>query len=107
MEKTGKPILNIAYIDRIRTSAPVESMRRALETAATVTKNDGGLLLLLCKAGSEELRLSASNISNIHLRLQNKQGVILFNGIRPRTPLYALEMTASQGYPKIKLTPII
>jgi len=107
MEETKAPVLNIAYLDKIVTSAPPESLRRALETAATATKSDGGLLLLLCKAGTEDLKRSALNVANIHLRLHNEQGVILFNGLQPRTPLYALETTTQDGCPGFCLTPIV
>ena len=107
MEATGKPTLTMAYIDRFTASTPVEWTRRALDMAVTATKNEGGLLLLLSGSGSEGLIKSVSNLSDLHLRLLNEQGVILFHGIRPRTLLYALEMDGSEGYPKLNITPLV
>ena len=106
-KETGKPTLSLAYIDRITTSIPVKLTGRALDRAATTTKNEGGLLLLFSRPGSEELIQSVSNLSDLHLRLLNEQGIILFHGIRPRTLLYALEMTGCEGHPKLKITPLM
>lgn len=107
IKATGLPLLDLAYIDTIDTFLPIDRARRELELAAKFTKNEGGLLVLFSRPGSEELRQYALNLSDLHFRLLNEQGVILFHGIRPRTPIYALETTGSEGYPKLKLTPIV
>jgi hypothetical protein len=70
------------------------------------TKDEGGLLVLLTRPGSEDLARHSSNIAGAHLALTNEQGVILFRGIRPRTQLYALEMNGDGGYPRLRFTPI-
>jgi len=70
------------------------------------TKDEGGLLVLLTRLGSEDLARHSSNIAGAHLALTNEQGVILFRGIRPRTQLYALEMNRDGGYPRLRFTPI-
>ncbi|KON30685.1 hypothetical protein AC482_03290 [miscellaneous Crenarchaeota group-15 archaeon DG-45] len=107
MEATGRPTLTIAHIDRIVTSLTDDLTRRALDMAVTATKNEGGPLLLITGPGTEKLTRSASSLSDLHLRLLNEQGVILFHGIRPRTLLYALEIDGSEGYPKLEMTPLV
>ncbi|MFQ6054302.1 MAG: hypothetical protein ACE5OO_08765, partial [Candidatus Bathyarchaeia archaeon] len=107
MEETGKPTLTMVYIDRIVTATPLERVRMALDKASTITKNEGGLLMLFTRSGSEELIKSVSNMSDRHLRLLNQQGVILFHGMRPRTLLYALEMDRCPGYTKLRMTPLV
>jgi hypothetical protein len=71
-----------------------------------LTKNKGSLFLLLIRPGTPELAQHASNISNTHIKVTNNQGVILFQGIRPRTPIYALQATDTGGYPRLKFTPL-
>ena len=107
MEMTGKPILKMIFIDIIKEYFSLDYARRALEKEIVQTKNEDSLLLLFSRPGSEELQQYASKMSDLHLRLFNEQGVILFHGTRPRTTLYALETTESEGYPKLKLTPLI
>ncbi|MCW3979369.1 MAG: hypothetical protein NWF12_06425, partial [Candidatus Bathyarchaeota archaeon] len=67
----------------------------------------GGLLVLLSTAtGNEGLYGDASNMASVRLRLINEKGVMLLQGIRPRTSLYVLEATGDEGYPQIRLTPM-
>lgn len=106
-EATGKPTLSLAYIDRIISSIPPKGALRVLERVATTTKNEGGLLLLFSGPGPKELIRSASNLSEQHFKLMNEQGVILFHGIRPRTPLYALETNGSEEFAELKMTPLV
>jgi len=107
MEATGNPILKLVYLDTIDTFLPLEQARRAMEKLAILTKKERGLLLLFSRPGSEKLRQYASNLADLHLKLLNEHGIILFHGVRPQTLLHALEMTNLEEDPKLKLTPLI
>ena len=107
MKASGKPVLKMLFIDIINEYFSLHNTRRVLEKEIILTKNEDSLLLLFSSPGSEELQQYASKMSDLHLRLFNEQGVILFHGTRPRTTLYALETTDSEGYPKLELTPLI
>jgi len=48
-----------------------------------------------------------SSAVDFYLKLTREHGSLLLYGIKPRTPLYALETDTSKGYLTPKLTPII
>lgn len=104
--ETGQPILKIVYTDRLSKTWPEAQSRSFLDTESIHTRNTGGLLVLLSRPGEEATTLHASNLAHIHLRLYNQRGVILMDGVKPQTPLYALEQDNSEGYPSLNLTPI-
>jgi len=104
--KTGQPILEIVYADRLSKTWPEAQSRSFLDTESMHTRNTGGLLVLLSRPGEEATKQHASNLAHTHLRMHNQRGVVLMDGVKPQTPLYALEQDNSQGYPSLTLTPI-
>ena len=104
--ETGQPILKIVYTDRLSKTWPEAQSRSFLDTESIHTRNTGGLLVLLSRPGEEATTQHASNLAHIHLRLYNQRGVILMDGVKPQTPLYALEQNNYEGYPSLTLTPI-
>jgi hypothetical protein len=105
-EATGRPVLKMINIDMLGVHWPLEPTRRLLETEAKLTRSEGGLLVLVSGPGEGTLHGDASNMSNVHIRLDMQGGVILLHGIRPRTPLHAVESTGEKGFPALKLTQI-
>jgi len=85
---------------------PEAQSRSFLDTESMQTRNTGGLLVLLSRPGEEATRQHASNLAHTHLRVHNQRGVMLLDGVKPQTPLYALEQDGSAGYPSLSLTPI-
>jgi len=69
-------------------------------------RNTGGLLVLLSRPGEEAIRQHASNLAHTHLRVHNQRGIMLLDGVKPQTPMYALEQDNSADYPSLSLTPI-
>lgn len=61
---------------------------------------------LLSKPGEEATRQHASNLAHTHLRVHNQRGVMLLDGVKPQTPLPALDQENSAGYPGLSMTPI-
>ena len=104
--ETGQLILKIVYTDRLSKTWPEAQSRRFLDTESIHTRNTGGLMVLLSRPGEEATTQHASNLAHIHLRLNNQRGVILMDGVKPQTPLYALEQNNYEGYPSLTLTPI-
>jgi circadian clock protein KaiC len=103
--ETG-PILEIVYVDRLSKTWPEEQCMSFLDTEAMHTRNTGGLLVLLSRPGEEATTQHASNLAHTHMRVHNQRGVMLLDGVKPQTPLYALDQDGSAGYPSLSLTPI-
>lgn len=104
--ETGQPTLNIVYTDRLGNTWPETQSRSFLDTESMHARNTGGLLVLLSRPGEEAIRQHASNLAHTHLRLHNQRGVMLLDGVKPQTSMYALEQDNSAGYPALSLTPI-
>lgn len=104
--ETGRPILEIVYVDRLSKTWPGEQCMSFLDTEAMHTQNTGGLLVLLSRPGEEATTKHASNLAHTHIRVHNQRGVMLLDGVKPQTPLYALEQDRSAGHPSLGLTPI-
>lgn len=104
---TGRPVLKLVSVDSAGIHWPLDHARRVMEMESKLTKDEGGLLVLLSTAtGNEGLKMDASNMASVRLRLFNEKGVMLLQGVMPRTILYALEATGEGGYPQIRLTPM-
>jgi len=104
--ETGQPILKIVYADRLGKTWSEAQSSSFLDTESMHARNTGDLLVLLSRPGEEAIRQHASNLAHTHLRLHNQRGVMLLDGVKPQTPMYALEQDNSAGYPSLSLTPI-
>ena len=105
-ESTGGQVLEVVNTDKACVHWPMDQVRRAMETESKRVKVRGDLLVLLSNQWDRGLSGDASKMAGIHLRLRDELGVALLQGIRPRTPLHALEATAAGGYPSVALTPL-
>ncbi|MCW4050210.1 MAG: AAA family ATPase [Candidatus Bathyarchaeota archaeon] len=106
MTATGEPVLKIIYVDNANNIWPRDQTRRMLDTESKVTRYEESLLVLLSRPGPSTEAQHASSLAHTHLRVSNHQGVILMHGVKPKTPLYALEQDNSHGYPSLTLTPL-
>jgi len=105
-EKTGQPVLEIFGIDTLESTFGEENVKSILALAATNTRHQGNLTVLLIKPGMEDIARRLANISEVHLKLMREHGTLLLFGQKPRTGLYIMEMDVSSGYPLPKLAPI-
>jgi len=104
--ETGEPVLKMIYVDSLQSNWAHENLGRLLDAESMRTRDAGGLLVLLSKPGDGGLRWHAGNLSHTHLKVVNLHGVILLQGVKPRTPLYAVNQDPWKGYPSVTLTPI-
>ncbi len=105
-EKTRQPVLEIFGIDTLESTFGKENVKSMLALAATNTRHQGNLTIILIKPGMEDVARRTANISEVHLKLMREHGALLLFGQKPRTGLYIMEMNISSGYPLPKLTPI-
>jgi len=105
-EKTGQPVLEILGMDTFESTFGEENVKSMLALAATNTRLQGNLTVVIIKPGMEDIVRRIANISEVHLKLMREHGTLLLFGQKPRTGLYIMEMDVSRGYPLPKLTPI-
>jgi len=104
---TGQPILHFVGADMfIDTYGPRDALS-AIRNHSVRVREKGDLYMILLKPGRPRLSEILSAFSEVHLKITRKYGCVIIYGIKPRTPLYALEMDISKGYFMPKLTQII
>ncbi len=55
----------------------------------------------------EDVTKTVAEISEVHLKLLRRNGVLMFYGVKPQTILYAVEVDYSNGYPMPKFHSIL
>ena len=107
VRKSGKPALKIIGMDMIAHYFGEEGAVTLGNLEVSREKYAGGLSLWFGKPIYPEVVKKAIPLSSMHLKLTRRHGCFLLYGMKPRTPLYAVEMDVSNGYPLPKLTPMI
>ena len=78
----------------------------AMRVVASVVTRGKHLGVMLLKPGTPTLSKLVGAIADVHLKVTREHGCVFVYGVKPRTPLYVMELDASRGYPMPKLTPI-
>ncbi len=105
-EKTGKPTLIVLGFDNIEYMYGPENI---VEPVANFIRNERkrfNLCLGMLKPALSVAR-QVANMANVHLKIIQIGGAFCLYGIRPTTGLYNLDIDVSEGYPQIKLVPIV
>jgi KaiC/GvpD/RAD55 family RecA-like ATPase len=105
--ETGRPVLFIVGADRLLARYGSDEAVRALNSCVTVTRESGGLLILVLKPGYPWVSEVLSALADVHLRLVEKHGALLIYGLKPRVRLHFVEMDTERGYPQPKLTAVM
>jgi hypothetical protein len=79
----------------------------AMRVVASVATRGKHLGVMLLKPGTSALSKLVGAIADVHLKVTREHGCLLVYGVKPRTPLYVMELDASEGCPIPKLTPVM
>ena len=107
LRRHGQPILKFVGLDWLVHFWGEEGAIHLLNLDARRTRYLGGLTILLGKPIYPEILKRMPPLASVHLKLTRRHGCLLLYGVKPRTPLYAVEADYSKGYPLPKLTPIV
>ncbi len=83
-----------------------ENISEVLEAILYMVQKKKLLALFIIKHGTKELE-EVANIVDYHLKIEEKRGVLIFNSLKPKSISYVVEADYNQGYPQIKLIPIV
>ncbi|MEM1514980.1 MAG: ATPase domain-containing protein [Thermoproteota archaeon] len=106
-ERTGKPILHFVGADMFIDTYGLREALSAIRNHAVRVREEGDLYMILLKQGYPRLSEVLGTFSEVHLKITRKYCSVIVYGVKPRTPLYALDMDVSKGYFMPKLTQII
>lgn len=105
-ERNDKPIQDYTALDTLEFRSSVEDTIRAMGDAVRDIKNSGDLAIALTKPGLEVSK-QVINLAETYLRFQSFFGTAVMYGVHPETGFYVIEVDDSEGYPQVKLVPIV
>lgn len=105
-EKTGHPIQDYTALDTLEFRTGVENTIQKMGEGVRDLKSSGDLQIALTKPG---LKVSQQiiNLAETYFRFLSIFGTAVMYGVRPETGFYVIELDGSEGYPRVKLIPIV
>ena len=107
IKSSENPLVQVLAIDTVGMYHGQLGVLRAAQESITLCKRTGGFALWVAESTFPDLLQKLSPLASMHFKLTGKHGCLLFYGIKPRTPLIAIEEDLTKGYPLPKLTPIL
>jgi len=107
MNRTGKPPLLVLSANTFIYYYGISNAIKALSVLSTIIKEHNSLMLVFLKPGFERVGRMLGAMADTHLKIIREHGAIFLYGVKPRTPLHAVELDVSEGYPIPKLTPVV
>jgi circadian clock protein KaiC len=102
---TGSPLLAYIGVDRLVQLAG-EEMLTTLTILQDVMRIHNSLMIWLAKPIMPWIVERLAPIADMHLKITREHGCILLYGIKPRTPLYAIQLKPDKTPPIPDLIPI-
>ena len=106
--KLGKNILHVLNVDNLTFlvwgTGPMAFS--AIGRSVVVNKHGKDLMLYVATPSSPETIRILADVLNMHFKLEEKDGAIIFYGKKPKTNIYVIEPDATRGC-RVRLTPIV
>lgn len=103
----GKPAVTIASTDTLINYYGEKNCEGILSQDAIRVRERKSLGIATIRQGYEQLAKKLGAMVDVHLKLTREHGTLLLYGVKPRTPLCAVELDTSKGYPMPQLTLIV
>ena len=98
IEHTGNPIIADIGVDRMVRLSGEEALKQ-LAIAQDIVRQHRSLMFWLVKPIMPWIIERLAPIADIHLKITREHGCILLYGIKPRTPLYAIQLQPNKAPP--------
>jgi hypothetical protein len=107
--KLGKNIFHILSTDNLVSLVwyvRAELMPSAIGRSVIANKGGKDLMIYVAVPSFPEITKVLADVLNLHFKLEEKNGAIIFYGKKPETIIYVVEPDASRGC-RVRLTPIL
>jgi len=101
-----KPCFVFMGIDTIEYTYGNQELMRELMTAIQKIREYRDAMFVGVKQGSK-IKQQLSDVSDVHLKIDEVEGASILYLVKPPSALMHLTYDFSQGYPTVKLTPIV
>jgi KaiC/GvpD/RAD55 family RecA-like ATPase len=106
-EKTGNPTLEIIGMDTQEARYGEDIYKEIISVSAEQAKREGNVILRLARPGLESINQRSRNISDIHIKIIERNGVTIVYGEKPVTRMYAVTVDSEDGNKRLALRPIV
>ncbi len=106
VRETGGPVLVAMGVDRIVRFAGEEGLK-LLSMAQDLVRALRCLMLWIVKPTMPWLIERLAPIADVHLKITRRHGCMLIHGVKPRTPLYAIQLDPRKSPPIPELVSIV
>jgi KaiC/GvpD/RAD55 family RecA-like ATPase len=105
--KTGNPNLEIIGMDTQEARYGEDVYKEIISVSGEMAKREGNLILRFTRPGAEGITQRGINVSDIHLRLEERNGVTLLYGLKPATRMFVAEPVMVSGNIHLSLQPLV
>ena len=105
-KSSGGSVLCLIGMDTMMDWYGEKEAYTAMRFVASIVARGKHLGIMLLKPGTPMLSRLLAAVADVHLKVTEEQGYLLVYGVKPRTPLYVMELDTSGGCLVPKLTPI-
>ncbi|MFQ6055589.1 MAG: gas vesicle protein GvpD basic region 2 domain-containing protein, partial [Methanosarcinales archaeon] len=106
-EKTGESVLRLIGYDTMESLLGRSALSEIISLEAQSISDNKDLGIAIGKDSTPETNKILADIAEIHLKIEKRNRVLIIYGKKPETGIYAVTPDISNGYPDIKLTPIV
>ena len=99
--------VKLINLDQIALAQDPSETLRLMNHEMNKTKARGGLLIIVCRRLFEQLAEDIGSLADMHFKIERILEVPVIYGLKPSTPILAVEIDYSKGYPQAILTPVI
>jgi len=99
--------VKLINLDQIALAQDPSETLRLMNHEMNKTKARGGLLIIVCRRLFEQLAEDIGSLADMHFKIERILEVPVIYGLKPSTPILAMEIDYSKGYPQAILTPVI
>jgi len=107
VQDIDQPVMSAISGDTLISNYGENACEGILSQEAIRIRERKSLGIITMKGGREEPARRLGATADIYLKLAREHGTLLLYGVKPRAPLFAVELDISKGYPMPQLTPIV
>ena len=98
--------VKLINLDQIALAQDPSKALRLMNHEMNKTKAYGGLLIIVSRRLFEQLAEDIGSLADMHFKIERILEVPVIYGLKPPTPILAMEIDYSKGYPQAILTPV-
>jgi len=106
VRKFGEPVLSLIGLDTMEYNYGIEETEKIVGPLFSRVKTTQNVALGVVKHG-QKLTKKVGHMATTHWKFKNVDNALTMYGIIPTTGMYNVEMNVLDGYPELKLTPIV